>query len=109
MSERSWSLMTKTRGGLVSILRDLTLDECKGAYQRLNPEYGYTWTTYESENGGVWSSQHSILNKDEIEMREVFGPPGWDVAEVHSWDEWPKRELIKLDDPRHPNNQKAAG
>ena len=110
VNARHWSLMTKTRKGHVSILRDLTLYECKEAYVRLNPEYGHTYTSYESDDpdtrppgslGGSTSFGGRIVSADEIDLREVFGPSVWDISEVSSWDVWPKHDYIKWNDERH--------
>lgn len=100
---RAWSLMTKTRKGVVSVLRDLTLDECRRIYHRLNPDYGHTYTSYENENGsGSVSFGGRHVSDNEMDIREVFGPPDWNSSEVRDWDKpWPKLLSIKLDDPRH--------
>lgn len=102
---RHWSLMTKTRKGVVSILRELTLAECRGAYERLDPEYGRVHFLYAAgpdgggSGGGGWGR---IVSGDEIDIREVFGPAEWDrAAEMEKWNHWPKLETIEWDDPRH--------
>lgn len=106
---RDWSLMTKTKGGVVSILRDLSLSECRQAYKRLNPDYGITKTYYKQHAGSnalaVTEQDFSFggmeVHDNRIEMREVFGPPGWDRSEIVTWDEWPKSIIIEWDDERH--------
>lgn len=99
---RAWALLTKARNGTVSILRDLTLAECRQSYQRLNPNYGQTRLTYEGDE--CYISHYNSIGGAEIELREAFGPEDWDRAEVATWDApWPKWELIKLSDPRHPH------
>jgi hypothetical protein len=98
--------MTKTRGGVVSILRDLTLAECRQAYMRLNPDYGMTYTSYEIEGGGSFSQGGRRVSDGEVEIREVFGPADWDHAEIRGWDgEWPKFKTIKIADPLHPQHR----
>lgn len=105
---RAWSLMTKTRKGVLSILRDLTLAECRQAYHRLNPEYGQTHTMIVWE-GGDASGLGRCVDDNEMEIREVFGPPDWDASEVSGWDDpWPKLHRIELDDPMHPRNQRRV-
>lgn len=119
---RAWSLLTKTRDGVVSILRELTLDECRRSYQRLNPEYGFTYVFYENPraigsfgtvgppttmsgdngHGGSIGCLGPSRGKETIELREVFGPPNWDHSEISEWDEWPRREYIAVGDSRHP-------
>lgn len=100
---RAWSLMTRTHKGVVSILRDLTLYECREAYQRLDPDYGQVIRSYEgrsSSGGFTMGGSYS----DRIEQREVFGPPGWEAdVEMRLWLHWPRYEFIKFDDPRHPD------
>lgn len=106
--ERAWSLLTKTRGGVVSVLRELTLAECKKIYQRLNPNYGVTYTSYEADGGGTFSCDFRTMSDGEVDIREVFGPDGWDHKEVRGWDEWPKHRLVKTTDPQHPGYQPTA-
>jgi hypothetical protein len=106
---RHWSLLTKTRSGQVSILRDLTLYECKEAYVRLNPEFGRTYTSYEDcdpasrspGSFGCVSFGGRLVDKNEIEQREVFGPPGWVETDISTWDPWPTCEFIGWHDERH--------
>lgn len=108
-----WSLLTKSRGGTVSILRGLTLREAKAAYNSLSRDYGREILCYRNEAGDGWlsvGSQGSISfgdNSGEIVLREVFGPEGWDFKDVAAyWDEWPKFVEIEWDDPRHVRHQK---
>lgn len=107
-SPRHWSLLTKSRSGVVSILRDLTLDECRQAYCRLNPDYGQTYNSYDYVYGGCWSHITRQFNDGDIVLREAFGPAGWDASETSTWDEWPKYELITIDNPKHPNYKPTA-
>ncbi len=107
-SARYWTLMTKTEGGVVSILRELTLDECRQAYHRLNPDYQRTYTNYATEGGGSMSCDGRTIQDSDIAQREVFGPPGWDASEVDDWDEpWPKIRTIPLDSPEHVMNDRT--
>ena len=107
VSQRHWSLLTKTAKGVVSIVRDLSLDECKQAYERLDPRYGYTQRQYEASDGPSFSCGGGMRMGDSyIKLREVFGPPGWDRSEMDSWPSWPKFETIPLDDPRNPYGKK---
>src|SRR4051812_42935500 len=105
---RHWSLMTKTEGGVVSILRDLTLNECRQAYHRLNPDYQHTYTNYATEGGGAMGFHGRPVNKSDIAQREVFGPPDWNASEVDTWDEpWPKIRTVPLDSPEHVMHRHA--
>lgn len=103
MTDRHWSLLTKTRAGVVSILRDLTLAEAKAAYMRLDPKYGVVHTTLVYGDGNrVENSRGCIADNNTIELRAVFGPPTWDSDEVKAWDaqsEWPKHEEKHLSGP----------
>lgn len=112
MTERAWSLLTTTRGGVVSVLRDLTKDECQQAYHRLNPRYGIIYRSYVYRANGAAMQQterdFAVLVGGELEgdacmsVREVFGPPDWDRSEVAQWDKpWPKYERVEMDDPRN--------
>lgn len=81
-----WSIMTKSRGGTVSVIRDLTLAQARQMYERLDPAYGrhvrplmvhkdflpkkVTWSAI----GG----QGYDISDGDIEIREVFGPEGWE-------------------------------
>lgn len=104
---REWTLITKARNGTVSILRDLTLEECRAAYERLDPCYGMIATVYETKDGGTTcSSSLRSVNDGDIEVREVVGPKHWNMKEMNEWQHWPKIEEIKLDDPRHLKNIK---
>lgn len=98
MSERSWSIMTKSRGGAVSVIRDLTLDEARQTYERLDPWYGYR-SFYKLWPDGICRGGASRTAEDgDIEIREVFGPPGWDRSEVSSWPSWPKSTTVRVDE-----------
>jgi hypothetical protein len=105
-NRRAWSLMTRSRGGTVSILRDLTLAECRQSYERLDPEFGCTTTLYERSQGSeeYHGRGRVIVGREadgEIVQREVFGPDDWDRKEMEEWPRWPKRECVKWEDPQH--------
>jgi hypothetical protein len=105
-NRRSWSLMTRSRGGTVSVLRELTLSECRQAYERLNPGYGHTVEFYERAEGSEEFHSHGRVSTGrdadgEIVQREVFGPDDWSPDEMRDWPHWPKHEYIKWDDPKH--------
>ena len=110
-TRRAWSIMTKSRAGTVSILRDLTLEECRRTFERLDPWYGQVSTQYEASDpnkrdpnivsGGVSSGSGRTPEAGDIEIREVWGPPDWDRSEMNSWKHWPEFVTIKWDDPEH--------
>jgi hypothetical protein len=83
---RHWTLMTKTYNGVVSILKELTEAEAKAAYTRLDPWYGRV--RFKSRGD---PSDHMVIvgSPSDIEMREVFGPPGWKMDA--SWHPWPRQ------------------
>lgn len=81
--DRAWSLVTVTYGGVISILRDITYDECKRIYEELDPYYGQYF-----QKGG--SFLYNTTSNGSIKTRIVFGPPDWDEKEVNSWEYWPK-------------------
>jgi hypothetical protein len=80
--EKHWSIMTKSRGGVVSVIRDLTLDEARKVYERLDPWYGVV--AYSGEG----NSRH--CQDSDIDVREVFGPPGWSQATDLRAAYWPR-------------------
>jgi len=104
---RMWSIMTKSRGGVVSVIRDLTEDQARKTYERLNPRYGEhseVFTIHQdfltngeySSNRSFGGSSYTICNDSDIVIREVFGPNGWEwFKEVETW---PKLYFIYTDD-----------
>ena len=102
---RAWSLMTKTHGGVVSIVRDLTLAEVRQAYERLDPWYGtvhkrYFYTDSRGTRIDVTRGNGGCLrahNHSAIDLREVFGPIDWDRSEIGSWDTWPQHKAVEAD------------
>lgn len=81
-----WSIMTKSRGGTVSMIRDLTLEEAQKIYERLDPWYGSQTTIatihedFLPEDGYATSFARGggrTVKDGDIEIREVFGPAGW--------------------------------
>lgn len=76
----NWSVMTKTSEGVVSVVRGLTEDEARNVYVRLDPFYGRI--SYPGEHNTFTTSGPYI------EIREVFGPPGWKMDA--SWYPWPR-------------------
>jgi hypothetical protein len=120
-SDKAWSLLTKTHGGVVSILRDLTLREVQQAYERLDPSFGcvHRKCFYTNANGVRAPAEVSMhyhdghgSSKDPITLREVFGPIDWDRKEMANWDRWPKSEEIETDPfgrvPRKPKEETDA-
>lgn len=104
-SKPLWSIMTKSRGGTVSVIRGLTLVEAAKTYERLDPWYGVSDVSYQvhtdflpdgcSFMGGCWS--HRICSDGDIEIREVFGPEGWTRFDEGSITHWPKRTIVYTD------------
>lgn len=59
----SWNILTKTRGGTVSLLKNLTYEEAQGAMQRLrSPGYG----------GNPWSDYHMQATVKAVAAREKW-------------------------------------
>jgi len=77
-----WHIVVQTSGGVVSVIRDLTLEQVRNTYESLDPWRGMVAYTGE----GV--SRHGLSS--DAKQREVFGPPGWDRNEVHGWQRWPR-------------------
>lgn len=97
-TDAAWSILTKTRGGTVSVLRDLTLAEAKQIYERLDSWFGVTQTIKVFPDGtNHYGGVGRHVQDGDIEIREVFGPPDWNVSEVNSWDHWPKTRYIDVD------------
>lgn len=101
---KAWSILIKTEGGVVSILRDLTLSEAKSCYQRLDPNYGRHDVLYQTMKGGGYMGQGCSLSPSDINLREVFGPEDWDRKEVKNWRVEYSNTRIDFDDPQNPYN-----
>lgn len=118
--QEHWSLISVTEKGVVSVIRNVTEDECKFYYQVLQPGYGVTEVCYQTtrppehqyrsfhryQKDGEERSYHDDFNFGVEPLKfsavEVFGPPGWDDSVVLKWKkEWPKRETILPEDPRN--------
>jgi len=99
-----WSVMTRTRGGTVSLLKNLTYAEAQACMQRLRRPFdsGNPWLMETiphkawaravqekqlAESGGYYSTSggHSWHPQDaDLEQIECWGPPG------KKMDVWPK-------------------
>lgn len=100
---RHWSILTKSRGGVVSVIRDLTLAEVRSVYDRLNPWYGLV--AYKGDGVGRNTEESDII------LREVFGPPGWTMASLGGA-RWPRDatpEEQKAEDARKEFFRQYAG
>lgn len=104
-TQKDWSIMTKSRGGTVSVIRDLTEELAAKTYERLDPFYGQTCTlvsihkdflpenTYGAFSGAPWPT----YNDGDIEVREVFGPPGWKWFSKGMVKSWPIYKTVWAD------------
>lgn len=101
-----WSIMTKSRGGTVSVIRNLTLREVKQIYERLDPDYGRDLTQFvvhkdflpEGTLSSVRSAEILPSARDgDIEIRKVFGPPGWEGFAEGEMEDWPKITSVYVD------------
>ncbi len=70
-----WWIMTKSEGGVVSVIRDLTLRQAQQIYNRFDPFYGLPPL---SAGSGIMMR----VNDGDIVLREIFGPPGWPAKPV---------------------------
>lgn len=61
--KNDWSVLTVSRGGAVSLIRNLPLDQSVKVYNASIPRRG----------AGIYYS-----NKGDIERRDLIGPDGWD-------------------------------
>lgn len=121
----SWSLMTKTSKGVVSIVRGLTEREAAKAYFRLDPFYGQhevvlaVHPDLQEDVGCVQASvgcDSVFTHGDWIEIKEVFGPPGWESFSEELRENWPKYTKVWtdpngeiLDDERQDHPEAARG
>lgn len=90
-----WCVMTRTRNGVVSLLKNLTEDEARGVMQRLRTPWDFgdpwdvnqlIWQERKRRLGGnniFWGTSYSRTDGD-LEQVECWGPPG-KTLEV-----WPK-------------------
>lgn len=100
-----WSIMTKSRAGNVSVIRGLTLEEARRAYERLDPCYGMrsahkrvhrafkTRPCSVSFGSGLYQIQDS-----DIDVREVFGPAGWTGFGPDEITNWPVFDFVYTDE-----------
>lgn len=96
---RDWALLTKC-GGVVSILKQLTLAEARAAYERLDPFYGQTLTYYEASPDGEHPMQEAGRGSmSACDLRDVIGPEGWDASEMMTWERWPQSITVKYGTP----------
>lgn len=119
-NERLWSIMTKSRGGVVSVIRDLTEHEAAKTYERLDTYYGLTKTILLTHKDFITAGMPSrsacvsgrALSNGDIEIREVFGPTGWTWFADGVIGVWPKfvtvwtnseGEVLPDDYQDHPN------
>jgi hypothetical protein len=101
-----WSIVTKSRDGTVSVVRDLTLEQVRRTYERLDPWYGMHSTQFtvhkdfQQEGRFAFSSGGCgrTSQSGDIEVREVFGPPGWGGFTQGDIDSWPKITHVFTDD-----------
>lgn len=91
---RDWTLITKSRGGTVSILKELTLAEALATYERLDQMYGQTYRVPKNVNSYSYGGR--ICADGDIELRQIVGPEGWTMPPTP---QWPK--FVKVDDDRH--------
>lgn len=102
----SWSIMTKSRGGTVSVIKDLTLEQARRTYERLDEWYGMADTCMSVHpdflqdgcSGMVSGGACRTCQDSDIEVREVFGPPGWDGFGPGEIERWPKITTVYTDD-----------
>lgn len=99
-----WFIMTKARNGTVSVIRGLTLEEARRTYERLDPFYGMHSEQFSVHRDFLPEGTLMMLSggaarwsqDSDIEIREVFGPPGWEGFD--ELDHWPKITTIYTDD-----------
>jgi hypothetical protein len=91
-----WSIMTRARNGVVSVVRDLTLDQATKVYEHLDPMYG---RVIEAPRNGSYSYDVPT-GPGVIEQREVFGPYGWSPDSLRDL-RWPK--VFYFDPPTSPS------
>ena len=92
--------MTKARNGTVSVIHGLSLEQARRTYERLDPHYGRTVRQYRHPCGTVSSSDMLMCSDGDIEVREVFGPSGWDG--ILGQNSWPRFETIDVDENGKP-------
>jgi hypothetical protein len=100
-----WSIMTKSRGGTVSVVQDLTLEQVRRTYERLDPWYGMHSKCYPVHKDFMDGPGQSVLlggpgrrsEDGDIEIREVFGPPGWHGFSDGEIQRWPIQIDVYID------------
>ena len=94
LDRHDWHIVTRTRGGTVSILQNMTLRVAAETEHRLTP---------------IRSAGMSFCHDGDIEQIEVIGPEGWDgcrVAARHDWKENQTCALCGAFDWRRPEAPK---
>lgn len=94
---RKWSIVTKSKSGIVSYVRDLHLEDARSVYAALNPLKNQVWQQFYYAIDGKTLPVPPTLQDGDIELRTVIGPEGWDSEEVLAWDEWPKTYIFYVD------------
>lgn len=93
-----WNVMTRTLGGVVSLLRDLTENQARGAMQRLRTPFddGDPWSEpaiagrarmmIEAEETGIGSMSGKVIPCSDADLAHVscWGPDGMELVV------WPK-------------------
>lgn len=78
-TRKDWSLITKSYGGTVSILRNLTLREATELRERLNPFQTSYGPCADAGISYVAAGMSRTLRNDDGDLEEfiILGPEGW--------------------------------
>ena len=113
-TDEVWNIMTRTRGGTVSLLKNLTEDQARNAMQRLRRPFdeGDPWDIdrrisreRQARKAGARGDLPSmggwyIGSDGDLEQVECWGPPGAKLVVWPKPDDWDERwaeALAKLD------------
>lgn len=79
-TETCWHLLVRTRGGAVSILKNLDAPTARQAFQRLKP--GTRPRRYINQTREAWAYGAGHVSEHEIDTVDILGPEG---AQLDPW------------------------
>lgn len=87
IESKNWHVLTKTRNGTVSMIRNLSLAEAVNVSTRLSPSFGM-------EPGQTY--MRNVQDSD-IELNEILGPEGWDGCRKAASHDYQDRKIAECD------------
>lgn len=89
IESKNWHVLTKTRNGTVSMIRNLPLAEAVNVSARLDPMFGV-----HMEPG---QSYMRHCQDSDIELNQILGPEGWDGCRKAGCHDYQDRKIVECD------------